>query len=121
MGGEFARQHPVEQVGALAFQSSKRRVGAVSGRSNTVYTAIGLVHSFWSSWRAAVLAIGVEDLAHQDDCLRLPPALEGALPLLWRPFFLRPVSGRHNMAMGVNPTDSICLSRASASAKVSFR
>jgi hypothetical protein len=66
VGAELTGEGAVEQVGALAFQSSERGGGAISGWPRNVDIAMSVVNVFWSSWRSAVLAIGVEGLAHQE-------------------------------------------------------
>jgi len=102
VGADLAGEDLVEQVWAPAFEPSQRRRSGRADGAKTVDIAFRVINGFWSSWGAAVLAVGVEDLADPNDRLwrpgslsRMdyrgprPAALEGPPLVVRSPFFLR--------------------------------
>jgi len=69
VGADLAGEDLVEQVWAPAFEPSQRRRSGRAGGAKTVDIAFRVINGFWSSWGAAVLAVGVEDLADPNDRL----------------------------------------------------
>ena len=69
VGADLAGEDLVEQVWAPAFEPSQRRRSGRADGAKTVDIAFRVINGFWSSWGAAVLAVGVEDLADPNDRL----------------------------------------------------